>query len=808
MTAKSSGNLNVLKNISFAKFGTYFTYKLGKLAVPTALITLMAFLGFPFYAFSMYMVSGARTALDNATQVYSQTPTAEALQALNAADNAARTWDNVYDIAMILLFLSVIGVFIAAFTMMHSCFRYISGKRFVDMDYSLPVPDDTRFFGDLLAGLTAITAPLLAANIVALCFVSATGYESSYAQDSSLFRQMLALIPIFVWLQLLAVIMFYVFSLMVAVCCSRTAESRVVPLVANAAVPIIVGCITLMISGSFFGNTGYIHEGTFSALTVTSPIGLLVGALIRAGMTEIEIKNAEDAAQLSLLGAGELVGVVLITLAFTAAAYALFKIRRSERVGTPYAFKAMKHITPALVTVSVVSVMLTIEFANNYSGGGLIEVTLLDNDSISWLVAVLCVTFVLFIVMEIVSGKAFKRFGITLLRYAATLAGSIAVYYAVILTGNAIAENYVPAASEVESVEAVYSEYRLALDCVITDTDDIGDIIELHRESVKERNSESRKSMSVIYKMKNGKQIPRVYQLSAELSERAAGVLMEKGGMERGYWLSGTYTYNFGNFTSVPEVTSKFESSLDPSVTFKSVSAYHRDEQIPLDIDPAELYRAIILDARDTRYNDYFNNSEKRADIRVNFVYDIENESALKSSFTIPGCFKRTNELLAKCGVSFDIDLSEYSAAVLVRNAEEIKSDYMYGYISSSSAEEYYYKNSVVVPIDSALTAELLEYCTTAPAHAEEDYSIDADWIMYLIYKGEETSCYPLDKLLIEAGVLETKPDDYELAPGVVTSEDEERYDLDNNVFECSLPLRITNEHYDRAAEIFAALKN
>ncbi|MGN0650721.1 MAG: hypothetical protein ACI4KM_09820 [Oscillospiraceae bacterium] len=812
MTAKSSDNLKLLKNISFAKFGTYYKYKISKQIPAVVLVTIMAFLGFPLYAFSMYMVSVSHAAWQNALASASLPQSIEAQEIIEPLKSAFEMWKSLYSIAPMILILSAIGLFIAVYVVMHSLYRYISGKRFVDMDYSLPVSDDTRFFGDLLAGLTIIVVPVLASIITTIAFNAATDFNCLFALDNYGFREMLAFIPRMAWIELAALIMFYVFSLMIAVCCSRTVEARTVPLTVNFAVPAIIFCITWMCDTSFFGSAFSLSCDTFALLIMTSPFGMILGAFGNYTLSAVTINSAADTGRVIFLTAGEWVGVIVMTVLFAAVGYVLFKLRRSERVGTPYAYKPMRHIVPALVTASVVCILFTIEHsASIYSFGSLLQKLLFSKQNIGWLVAIACITFVLFLVMEIVSGKAFKRFGFTLLRYIATLAGSFVVYLGVILAGNAINENYIPSAADVEKVYVSYSGSMLGLNSEFNAAEDIGNIVEIQRDTLKEHNSDSTNSIHIIYKLKNGKSVNRIYYPSDDMTERITRKLMESGALESQYRLHGTYTYVYDSSSPYPEIEMKSESMLEPDVEFLCV--FDGDGKL-LGVDPLTLYQAIILDARDTRYDDYFNDTEKRKDVRVIFSYHVNGDSE-QEEFEIPGCFKRTNELLAQCGIEFDIDLNEFGAAVLVHNNIQIANDYKYRWIHSDNAAEDYYNNSVVVPLDSALFTELYGYGTTNRGPMKNYGEVDEDWLLFLVYKDKVNCCYPLGKVLEEAGIPDNNNygrGDYDFA-GADTAYGDVNvgyYDYEYNaqLYNNTCVLRIPAQYADRASEIFAGLKN
>lgn len=810
MTAVSSDNIKLLKNISFAKFGTYFLYKLKQQGAAAALVAIIAFMGFPFCAFSMFMVNSTYETMMEAQQISVENPTAETGAAFDYAYNAYDAWRSIYGIAPYILVLTLIGLFIAEFIIMQGTYRYLSGKRYVDMDYSLPVSDDTRFFGDLLAGLAVVMVPFLAAVITALGIFASIDSGAWYAEQDNGFAEMLKFMPQIMWVVFGAMIMFYVFSLMITACCSRTVEARTVPLAINGFVPLIFVSLFFIVNQSFYGYYSTFDGVSVMPISATSPIGMIIGALMNYTLT------AGDES-FTMMYPSEWIAAAVMTLIYTAAAYVLFKLRRSERVGTPYAYKGMRHIAPAIVVTGIVCTVLSIRLSTTYEDG-LLERTLLSSDSRGWIVAICIITFVIFLVMELVSGKGFKKFGFTLLRYIATLAGGFIVFYGAAFVGCAVEENRIPAANSVDNVVVSYTEVNMNVRCEFKETADIEKAISLHRDFLSNRFDDGG-SIVIKYTLKNGKEFYRGYSTANEQQEKTLRLLMENGGLERNYWLDDSYIYDYGNSSMYGEIVPNFESVLKPNVEFISVSVQGKTvgrQPVPLNIDPYEMYKAIILDARDTTYDEYYNNTDKRSNIRLIITYSTQRHGERDSYYDIPACFTRTNELLAQQGISFDVDLNSFGVAVLINtNDYSMKRDYLYKWILSGdyqSAADLYYPRSTVIPLDSVLLSEVYGCATNAPIMCDEGGAPDVEWVLALIYKSDDMQCSPLDRLLYEAGIAASPEDAYSIAEDLPDTYDENgdliMDEIASLYSEDTLVMRIPSEYNDRMAEIFSSLKN
>jgi hypothetical protein len=163
MTALSStGN--------FSKFGTYFLYKLRTLRPMIILNGIFALLSYPLvggilvpYAANYVELEALREQLrqtDSYLQYgysYYEDPAYQVLR------DRADVLEGLLVMAVIIGVIMLIGMFIMSYGILAKSFRWLYRKTSVDMDYSLPVSDDTRFFGDLLASFAGSLVPHLIA---------------------------------------------------------------------------------------------------------------------------------------------------------------------------------------------------------------------------------------------------------------------------------------------------------------------------------------------------------------------------------------------------------------------------------------------------------------------------------------------------------------------------------------------------------------------------------------------------------------------------------------------------------------------
>ncbi len=527
MTARSlTGN--------FSKFGTYYLYKLRSLRSMIILNSIFALLSYPL-AFGIAiptLKAWEDIALYQIQTDYLDSPRLQEL--LIQGDS----WQSLF-IASVVIGCIMLGMlFVMNFIVTNKAFRWLYKKSIVDMDYSLPVSGDTRFCGDLLATITTALGPHLIAIGTGLVLFQfwpkGERIESASGAQNEAMTLLGNMIPQLMFTGFIASIMLIALTLFIMSLCGRSQESKLYPAIFNVVIPVVLSvCIGIVISNTYgsidgiYGLSG-ISLNSYTAVGFTSPLGLLLYTLIYTFGTQVwSYKNIIYTAP--ILRPEIIIPLVIITLALLVGAYFLVRNRRAERVGSAFVYGAMKFVIPALVIFSVVASFST------YILGGLFPNRTFDayysssyygyyaaNDVGGYVIAMLIVTFVLYVIMELISGKGFKKFHITLLKYVVTVGGSFLICMGLFFSNGMGAGYYVPSSNDVVSAyvglhdtsdiygSSIYGEVKLP--------ENVQAVIDAHN-SIPKNGPETEErdySFNVNYNLKDGTTLSRYYFITEE----------------------------------------------------------------------------------------------------------------------------------------------------------------------------------------------------------------------------------------------------------------------------------------------------
>ena len=504
MTAQSStGN--------FSKFGTYFFYKLKTLRTMITMNSIFALLSYPlalglFIPFSYYYS-------EEYAALYSGVSTAYYREVAAKADSLQGLCIGAMVVAIIML----ICMFIMSYIIPAKSFRWLYKKTIVDMDYSLPVSDDTRFFGDLLAGLSGSLVPHGIAVGIGLILLNFADFRWAGSEGEVIYRELFTQTMI---TGFFSCIMFTAISLLVISVCGRSAEARIYPFVINAVIPVIHAlCLVIVLENTY----GYVtNDSAYDSMAATSPLGLLAQSFYYT------LSNGgQDNFAMPLFRAEILIPALLIIVACITAAYFIIKYRRTERVGSPFVFKALKPVVTSLVIFAVVLPFAAVVLPLIYEPEDMTYYSFTPNPG-GYIIACVVITFVLYVIMELISGKGFKRFYLTAAKYIATLTGSAVVCICLYLSNGMGMGSYVPNADQVSkiffSIEKQVSDYWYATDdfCgIVAEEENISTIVDIHRDILDSPEVDStRMHFSLTEYMDNGTYITRQYNISEEQYER------------------------------------------------------------------------------------------------------------------------------------------------------------------------------------------------------------------------------------------------------------------------------------------------
>lgn len=508
MTARSlKGN--------FSGFGAYFGYKLRSLRTLIILNSIFALLSYPAVVCAALPFANSSIRLEEyrSSQVdYWKLEEYSRLESINELYLALLT------ASAVICALMLVAMFIMSYAVTAKAYRWLYDKTVVDMDYSLPVSDDTRFFGDLLASVTGGMLPHALAIAVGAGMFWLLPFGNADRAEVNMIWTILVQLAV---TGFAASIMFMGTTLLVMALCGRKLEARIMPFVMNGVVTVVhLACILLMTQGMYGYNSGGDFE--FSGIAATSPLGLLIYTMIGLDNTIYEYGDAV------FFRPGVGIPAIIFTLLFFAGAYFLIKRRRAERVGSPYAFSAVKYMIPSAVIFTIVLVFSLVALPRN---GNLGSASLSEIVGIG--VVVVIISLIVYIIMELISGKGFRSFHKTLGRYAITLAASAVVCLGIYSFGDVIFARYTPRAANVESMRFyIYSEPLEQNFNYIETTDEaaIENMIEVHKHLInKGEDSLTDNYLRVYYYLENGSSVSRNYYLSDAESVNAVEKIFTPG---------------------------------------------------------------------------------------------------------------------------------------------------------------------------------------------------------------------------------------------------------------------------------------
>lgn len=147
MTAQNSANKSV-----FYKFLPYYLNKVKYLRPQLIMSIIFSVLSYPAFMLIINILCPVERDLLELSQ-YISDPTPEQYEMNMALLDKRSLLYSLLIAEIIIGVLSLVGLFIFTFVTTFRSFRCLHNKSVVDMDMSLPINHNTRFFGDLAAGV-------------------------------------------------------------------------------------------------------------------------------------------------------------------------------------------------------------------------------------------------------------------------------------------------------------------------------------------------------------------------------------------------------------------------------------------------------------------------------------------------------------------------------------------------------------------------------------------------------------------------------------------------------------------------------
>lgn len=434
--------------------------------------------------------------------------------------DAKQTVKTYNDISAIILPLAIVltgAAFLVGIIIAICNYSYLHKKHESDTYMSLPLSDKQRFLTDYFSGLVAYVLPFIISSVftfITAGIFTATITGDSYHNGNFSYEPIVYdghTIHWFEWLIVayvlvtIAIIMFYTIAVLACTLCGSIFETIIHTVILNGAIPGMIALLTFIMFNRVPGVR--FSDIMLPILSKTSPIGAAISYFMYSEVLGNEVLLLPFVVKFASW-------LVVFTVAYICGAYLLYKIRKAEDVAKPYVFKSYYFIIITCITFAVCSAIP-------------IYTELM-------IIPMIIIAFVIYLAFEVITKRGFKKFGFSLLRCFATIAGSILLVGLLNNPWGFGIGNRVPSVNSVKSVSINYMNIEIDSyyweTSSYTDKDAIETIIKVH-EKASERvtdeaefgkfldnyDPESYYSETVItYKLKNGTTFTRAYNFSVE----------------------------------------------------------------------------------------------------------------------------------------------------------------------------------------------------------------------------------------------------------------------------------------------------
>ena len=409
-----------------------------------------------------------------------------------------------------------------------SIFNYLYKKSTVDMNLSLPLTTRQRFLSEYFAGLTIYIVPAIIGGLIGTVILLTGKHELMEFLKYTIYIGSIVII---------GMILYYSLTVLILSCCGSLFETILSTLLINAMIPVSIYLLSYtIISNDSFGlssNSLFLNQ-----IFISSPIGN--AAFIIYFFNNVNMYGNVN----TNLYFHWLIPTLIFTVLIVLLSYFLYKKRKAEQVSKPYVYKFIYYAILFFVTFCIISIFKVSTGSSDYTAHT--DSTPIDA---SFFPAVMC-SGIVFFIMEIISNRGFKKFWLSILKFA----GTITCIYAVLLLCHATngfgVNKYVPLESAVDNVIIDFdntSTYNLP----IRNKHTIHDVVSLHEIVIKEKYEDkntshkeipeseldqrikngalatyNRNNISITYYLKNGSILTREYNVSDEQMEQLYASMM------------------------------------------------------------------------------------------------------------------------------------------------------------------------------------------------------------------------------------------------------------------------------------------
>ena len=413
-----------------------------------------------------------------------------------------------------------------------SIFNYLYKKSTVDMNLSLPLTTRQRFLSEYFAGLTIYIVPAIIGGLIGTVILLTGKHELMEFLKYTIYIGSVVII---------GMILYYSLTVLILSCCGSLFETILSTLLINAMIPASIYLLSYtIISNDSFGlssNSLFLNQ-----IFISSPIGN--AAFIIYFFDNVNMYGNVN----TNLYVHWLIPTLIFTVLIVLLSYFLYKKRKAEQVSKPYVYKFIYYAILFFVTFCIISIFKVSTGSSDYTAQT--DSTPIDA---SFFPAVMC-SGIVFFIMEIISNRGFKKFWLSILKFA----GTITCIYAVLLLCHATngfgVNKYVPLESAVDTVNIDLDNYygnTSIYNFSVTNKHTIHDVVSLHEKVIKEKYEDkntshkeiseseldqrikngalatyNRKNISITYYLKNGSILTREYNVSDEQMEQLYASMM------------------------------------------------------------------------------------------------------------------------------------------------------------------------------------------------------------------------------------------------------------------------------------------
>jgi len=376
-------------------------------------------------------------------------------------------------------------------------FNYLYKKSLVDMTLSLPITTRQRFFSDFLAGAFIYLAPYIVSCVISL-ILNAIG-SSLFAKwnyyDVKITSNLLTLIVSGFFIML----MLYILSILAITCCGSVFEAISYAGLLQILIPSTIAVFGYIFMGNLYGIN--LSPKIMPVIKATSPIGALIGMF----------SDMQYGGNI-LFNLKWLPPFAVLTVIYFAAAYVLYMKRKAEQVSKPFVYKLFYYIILTSITFCIGTIFTLESFDSN-------------------LIPLIIITAIVYLLFEVITNRGFKKFYMSAIRYAVTIAAVVGITLLFKQTDGFGAVTKIPSADSVASVETDYGGFFGIFDDnktqTYSDSQTIEAIVKAHTSIIqryeKEKNSGSSwdpysnlSNVQITYNLKNGSSFSRTYSLHLE----------------------------------------------------------------------------------------------------------------------------------------------------------------------------------------------------------------------------------------------------------------------------------------------------